>query len=1094
MSCPSCGAAVPEQARFCPSCGSATTIRSDERRIVSVVFADIVGFTALSETRDPEEVKRLVDRCFERLASDVTAHGGRVDKIVGDGMLALFGAPISHEDDPERAVRTALAMQQTALSLVGETGVDVKLRVGVNTGEVLVGGLRAGGDYTAMGDVVNTASRLQTIAEPGTVLVGADTYEATRDVIRYEELGQVVARGREQPVEVWRAIEPVTLPGRRPRRARAPLLGRDHELGMLRQSVAAAVHRARPLLVVLVGEAGLGKSRLVEEVTGGAAAEHGAVVYRGRCVPYGEANPFWPVGEALREAIGIGSEEAGPEVVEKVRHAVGEVMRAHVEASETVRLADGLLYLMGVRSTMRDVDPQRAREDAFRSLGTVLQRFASDRPVSIVLSELHWADPVVLELIDDLLSRVRGVPVIVVATARPEVRDRWTPAPGRHDLVLMNLEPLDQAATVELARTLLGGEVPHRLLDVLVERSGGNPLFVEELALLLAGEEPSGDLPVTLRGLVSARLDSLTPGLRDLLADAAVLGQSGPVEALSWLASQREADDPTPDLDLLVSDDLLAVSDGEFSFKSDLVREVAYAVLTRGERALRHARLAEWFASRGDDHPEQIAHHYSVAAATVRTLGPVAGVPDDVSERAIASLERAVVTAETREALASSVLLIERMLELVPPDDPRHLDLRARRAAIQATRRRLDDARAEAEAILTEASPGRDARAVARAKTVLGDVLHKERRQEAAVAALEDALAAWREAGDPEGEASALRLLGLSNLFRGRADEAEASFTRALDIARDLDDRRGIAWALQHLGWSAFMRGQAAPAEEWLTEAAAVFTEVGDWRGLAWVFGLLGWVRMYQGRLDEAESFGEMVLEESRDFGDRWGEAMMLVLLGSVHLWSGRTASSVEMAQRALQRFREIGDPWGAVQAGLLAVRALAIAGRVDEARDRLAEARQTAETANDPAMKQLTRMTSAAFALQLGEPDEVPHDFRASMAYELGRERELEVEASIGLALLQSGRTDEAIELLRSASEESNDPGIVTRTWSLLALALAAGGRSDEAIAAARRVHDVDGGTYLDRSTALMASAMARASSGDAAAALEDLRAADEL
>src|SRR5947208_8767457 len=243
MRCLSCGTEVAEGARFCPSCGQPLRAGADERRIVTVLFADLVGVTTLSESRDPEQVKNLVDRCFERLVADVRAYGGRVDKIVGDAIVALFGAPVAHEDDAERAVRAALQMQRTLAGTTADLGAQVQLRIGVNTGEVLVGALRVGGDYTAMGDVVNVASRLQTLARPGQVVTGAATHAATRDVVRYDFIGEVQARGRGTPVAAWQAVEAVAPPGHRPRRASTPLIGRDEQLGVLRHTPAPAATR-----------------------------------------------------------------------------------------------------------------------------------------------------------------------------------------------------------------------------------------------------------------------------------------------------------------------------------------------------------------------------------------------------------------------------------------------------------------------------------------------------------------------------------------------------------------------------------------------------------------------------------------------------------------------------------------------------------------------------------------------------------------------------------------------------------------------------------------------------------------------------------
>ena len=311
MTCPACGAPAVDGARFCAACGQPLQHRADERRVVTVLFADLVGFTSMAETRDPEHVKNLVDRCFERLVLDIAAFGGRVDKIVGDAILALFGAPLAHEDDAERAVRAGLAMQRTLADwATTDDERALRLRIGINTGEVLVGALRAGGDYTAMGDVVNSASRLQTAAQPGQVLVGPTTVAATRGVVQYTSLGPLTVKGREEPIEVCVAEDVLLPPGARPNRGRAPLVGRDAELGLMGHAINTAVTRRRAHLLLLIGEAGMGKTRVAEEAATAAECDHDALVLEGRCVPYGEANVWWPVAEALRAGCGITADDS----------------------------------------------------------------------------------------------------------------------------------------------------------------------------------------------------------------------------------------------------------------------------------------------------------------------------------------------------------------------------------------------------------------------------------------------------------------------------------------------------------------------------------------------------------------------------------------------------------------------------------------------------------------------------------------------------------------------------------------------------------------------------------------------------------------
>ena len=384
----------------------------------------------MAETRDPEHVKNLVDRCFERLVLDIAAFGGRVDKIVGDAILALFGAPLAHEDDAERAVRAGLAMQRTLADwATTDDERALRLRIGINTGEVLVGALRAGGDYTAMGDVVNSASRLQTAAQPGQVLVGPTTVAATRGVVEYTSLGPLTVKGREEPIEVCVAEAVLLPPGARPNRGRAPLVGRDAELGLMGHAINTAVARRAPHLLLLIGEAGMGKTRVAEEAATAAACDHDALVLEGRCVPYGEANVWWPVAEALRAGCGItaddSTEVAHARCTESVRGALGDALAVEVE-----RVTNGLLHLMGYEGPLRDIDPTRAREEMVRSLFTFVESATRQRPMIVLLSDLHWADDVVLERMDELLERVANQPFVLIATARHSLLDRWTPKPA----------------------------------------------------------------------------------------------------------------------------------------------------------------------------------------------------------------------------------------------------------------------------------------------------------------------------------------------------------------------------------------------------------------------------------------------------------------------------------------------------------------------------------------------------------------------------------------------------------------------------------------------------------------------------------------
>jgi class 3 adenylate cyclase/tetratricopeptide (TPR) repeat protein len=1093
MTCPSCGADAPLGARFCPSCGQALTARTDERRVVTVLFGDLVGFTTLSEARDPEQVKNIVDRSFERLVADVTSFGGRVDKIIGDAIVALFGAPVAHEDDAERAVRAALQMQRTMAECAADEGLDVQLRVGVNTGEVLVGALRAGGDVTAMGDVVNIASRLQTSAQPGQVVVGPATYTATRNMLRYEPVGALTVKGRGEPVDAWVAVEAIAPPGHRPRRERTPLIGRDAELAMLRHALVMAADRRRAQLLLLVGDAGVGKSRLAEEVAGMAAIEHDALVLEGRCVPYGEANVWWPVAEAIRDACRIEPGDGVDVVEQKVRDAVADALALPEGDGELGRIGDGLLFTLGHEQTLAGIDPSRVGPEISRSLLIFLEGLARERAVVLVLSELHWADEQVLDLVPRLLDRLRALPFVFVATARPELAERWSPKPGRHNVVVFNLDPLDSASAERLLTALFGREPPPELRTMLLERSGGNPFFLEELVALLseAGtlDRPLAgnavqDLPATLRGIVAARLDTLATSERSLLEDAAVLGRHGELEAVTALASSRGVGDVAGDFERLVRKELLVLDDGEVSFKSDLVREVAYGTLTKAERARRHAALGVWLdgrtrdTERDDERLQQVAHHYGSAAELSADLGLVEGVPSDITTVALGALDRALTRAETRESWPACIRLADLALRVVdvsgrrsPTDAPTRWRFLIARGRARAGMHECNAARDDLDRVLTEADATGDRVTYAKALTVLGEVEQRDNALEASAATLERAVRLWDELGNRQARADARRLWGQTNIFLGNLDSAEAAVREALPDFRETGDRRGEAWALQNLAWIAFYLGDIERSEARLHEAMTAFAEIGDWGGASWAMGLLGWVRFWQGRLDEAERLAEQIRDEATQTNERWALGMMTLLLANVRLWRGHPGESVGLAREAIDIFTSINDIRFSVQAHIPLVRGLIFSGSVAEGMKILDEG--VAALEHVPEAQMLAAIISGSVAVQVGDGERAIRDVTGGK-YEQDVKDLTEPErlVTIGNGHLLSGRTAEALELLERAHNATSAGGPHSNVSSALSLARAAAGQPEAAIAVADEV--TGDSTYLDRTIAGLGRAFA--------------------
>lgn len=1086
---------MPAEARFCPACGHELVVVGDQRRIATVLFADLVGFTALSERLDPEQVKALVDRCFERFAIDIEAFGGRVDKVIGDAIVALFGAPIAHEDDAERAVRAGLRMQQTIATVGADFDHAVQMRVGVNTGEVLVGAVQGGREYTAMGDVVNTASRLQTAAEPGTVLVGPATYAATSAVVAYDSIDPVIAKGKALPVEAWVAREAVLPPGYRPRRDGSPLIGRETELALLTSVSTNAIDRSRAALLVVHGEAGMGKSRLAEETSAHAGCELGALVLEGRCVPYGEANVWWPIADAVRSAAGLGFDSSPAQIDGELRRIATIALAESKRSDEVDRVVAGLKHLLGSDSSLRGIDVARAREEVIRSVVAIAEGYSHRQAVMVVLSDLHWADQEVLDLLDTLLSRLARRPFVLLATARRSLGERWQPAPDTANSVVLHLDPLDVDASRRLLFTLTDGELHPALASMLVDRSGGNPFYLEELVSLVgeAGvntveqllDTESGELPSTLRGLVAARLDALTPADRSILDDAAVLGRRNKIGGLATMAEvKRGIDSETAraHIENLAAREFLVIDGDGYSFRSDVIREVAYSTLTKADRAKSHAGIASWIqrhvGETPDDHDHELshlAHHWAAAAELVDDIGRVSGVPDDVHDRAITALIAAAVQADEDFVPAASVSLADRALALVPDGDARRVELLRLRADGLTDQYDADAAERAATESMELASAAGDEVAVARAQLVLGEIQQQRGDTSGSLDLLDDARRRFCDAADPAGEASALRQIGMTRVFAGEFVVADEALEQALDRFEQLGDARNAAWARQNLSWSAYVSGRVDEAEARVLEAMDTFEELGDPGGLTWSRGLLAWVRFHQGRDDEALELATDVGADAHERGEVWGEAMMVVLTGGISLWSGRTDQAVETLQHAAALFDEISDAFGALQSRCSLARALSMRGDLAAGLAVLESVRSEDRDAGAGDVMDFERVTSLALAVQTGDV-RMGHDVlgqaHAVPGNVVGGADQMVASA---MHALQCGQHDLARASIREITEER---GYVSAGRALV---VAVDGDPAAALVEAGRVLDVPH-TYLDLTYARLAEAIAHVRSGSVA------------
>ncbi|HEX3212005.1 MAG TPA: adenylate/guanylate cyclase domain-containing protein, partial [Actinomycetota bacterium] len=540
--CAVCGQDNPGGFRFCGACGASLAgparAPAEERRLVTVLFCDLVGFTARSDQADPEDVGALLRPYHARFRAEIERLGGTLDKFIGDGVMAVFGAPVAHEDDPERAVRCALGML-TAIEEINlaHPSLDLAVRVGITTGEALV---RLGPDQRSegvVGDVVNTASRLEGVAPAGGVVVGEATFRATRRLFDYQELAPVKVKGKADPVPVWRLEGARSRTGvEAVRRAGTPFVGRQVELdllkGLFEQTLADRVVR----LVTVVGEPGVGKSRFVGELGASVDDRPQLVAWRqGRCLPYGDGITFWALGEIVKAQAGILESDPSSEVSAKLEAAVADLL---ADPSERGWLRERLAPLVGIAGP----DAVKAeRAELFAAWQRFVEAMAASRPLVLVIEDLHWADHAMLEFLEHLVERSADLPLLIVATARPELLERqpgW--GGGNRTSTRIPLGALSDLEVARLVAALVGrAALPVGVQALLLERAAGNPLYAEEFARLLADQGLAGEnqvggevaaasnirVPETVHGLIAARLDALTPEVRALVQNAAVVGR-----------------------------------------------------------------------------------------------------------------------------------------------------------------------------------------------------------------------------------------------------------------------------------------------------------------------------------------------------------------------------------------------------------------------------------------------------------------------------------------------------------------------------------------------------------------------------------------
>jgi class 3 adenylate cyclase/tetratricopeptide (TPR) repeat protein len=893
----------------------------EERKVVTILFTDLVGSTARAEGLDPEDVSATLSAYYAQLRAELERYGGTVEKFIGDAVMAVFGAPVAHEDDPERAVRAALAIRDS----IGE---ELQIRTAVNTGEALVAlGAKPGeGDAMVAGDVVNTAARLQGAAPVNGILVGEGTYRATRQTIEYREAPPVEAKGKAEPVKVWEAV------GARSRfgsdveeKLRTPLVGRERERDLLADSLDRARSEQSVQLVTLVGVPGIGKSRLVAELFQITDADEEIISWRqGRSLPYGERVSFWALGEIVKAHAGILESDDAATAEAKLDAMVETLAEDEREGDWLARHTRPLVGLEGVERT--------EREEAFAAWRRLLEAAAEQRPLVLVFEDLHWADDGLLDFVDHLTDWATTVPLLVVGTARPELLDRrpgW--GGGKRNAFTLSIGALSDEETAQLLRRLLDRPVLDAdAQQAVLQRAEGNPLYAEEYARMLAENEGDLALPETVQGLIAARVDGLTPDEKSLLQDASVIGK------VFWPGALAGADDQVIHAlerkEFIRRDRRSSIArETQYAFLHALVRDVAYGQIPRAERADKHRRAAEWLSSlagdRAEDHAEMLAHHYREALTLAEAAGMDTAALREPARQAFAEgAQRAL----SLNASAAAYELGLRAVALTEPGDPERpaLQLLAAKSArdladVDATEL-LEEARDGFLALDDSAQAAEASQALARESLHRGDIARS--------------LEAGRQAHDlarsvPLSAASGRALGGRARhleILEGSSAEAIALAREVLAFADASGDDRLAVNALGTIGLARVHSGDPGGIDD-LEQCVARSESVGAVSEVSTTLNNLANCLWEVGRLDDSTAR----YEEAREVCERYGLTAGISWLDGERVYDCDRRGDLERAIAAAAHFLGRDDAAMSYQTRpVLATRARVLLerGQVDEA------------------------------------------------------------------------------------------------------------------------------------------------------------------
>ncbi|MGZ8620785.1 MAG: ATP-binding protein, partial [Actinomycetota bacterium] len=1021
--CPNCGKDNPADARFCNACGqglAAETRAGETRKTVTVVFCDVAGSTALGERTDPEALRRLMTRYYDTMRSVVESHGGTVEKFIGDAIMAVFGVPRVHEDDALRAVRAASEMRAALgdlnRDLEEEFGVAILTRIGVDTGEVVAGEPSAGQNLV-LGDMVNTAARLEQAAAPGEILLGEDTYRLVRDAVVVEPVDPLPLKGKSGGVPAHRLVE--VRPGveGHVRRMDSPMVGRDRQLRLLRDTFDGTVSDRACALFTVLGPAGIGKTRLVREFLDGVGGE--PLVLRGRCLSYGEGITFWAVSEMVATAAGIVESDTPERAVDRIRGVLGD-------AHDADRIGTQLAALVGVGESPAEVEPAWA-------VRRLLETLATRHPVIAFFDDLHWAEPGLLDVIEHIADLAREVPILLLCTARPELlesRPGWSG--GMHRATSVHLEPLDDLESEELIGNLLDHPaLTPEIRQRIREAARGNPLFVEEMLSMLLDDgsivEKDGawvatvdlstiQVPPAISALLAARLDRLSPDERGLLEAASVIGEIFERDAIRAIVD-AEVD---PIVQSLVRKDLLGPSPSDIGagdairFRHILIRDAAYTGMPKERRAVQHEAFAAWLTEAAGDRAQEFDEVLGYHLEQAHMLGAELGVGDEgLAEGASFHLARAGNRARARGDMPATANLLFRAARLRPLDARRvEMLLRVIEAATETT------------------DPDTTQAAAALAMTDL-DVL-EDPALRARIALAEG----WaRAAYDPVGEWWA---------------ELEETATEAVRILEPLGDHRGLAEAWRVLAWAQGGRAHYAAGLQAAEVSFRHARQSDDQVTLSTALTMqLGWMNWGPTPVKEAARRCDEIYELSG--GNRTIEAEVYLIRGATTAMTGRFEEARVALARTVSIYEDLGQSLNVAFSAQTAWMIEWLAGDYAAAQTAMAASLDTLSRPREHSLLTLHKLMMAQAMCYTGKRGD---------AQEIARAESLKMQTDdltnepiwrrvLALAASSSGDHEEADRLNGEAVElgERTD-GLFDLAWTYIERAeiLRAAGRGDEA------------------------------------------------